>query len=67
MPETTKRIIYAQDDGTVAILSPAPTCTKTVEQIAEQDVPTGKSYQIIEESDIPTDRTYRNAWPYEES
>ena len=67
MADTTKRIIYAQDDGTVAILSPAPTCPKTVEEIAEKDVPTGKSYQIIDASDIPPDRTYRDAWTYEES
>ncbi len=67
MPDTTKRIIYAQDDGTVAILSPAPNCSKTLEEIAEKDVPTGKSYQIIDASDVPPDRTYRDAWTYEES
>lgn len=56
-----KRIIYATDDGGVAIIIPAD-CGLTIEQIAAKDVPAGKAYKIVDVSDIPTDRTFRNAW-----
>ena len=56
-----KRIIYATDDGGVAIIVPAD-CGLTIEQIAAKDVPAGKAYKIVDVSDIPTDRTFRNAW-----
>lgn len=57
-----KRIIYQNNEGSVAIIIPAPDCGLTVEQIAAKDVPTGKPYKIVDVSDIPTDRTQRNAW-----
>lgn len=56
-----KRIIYATDDGGVAIIVPAD-CGLTIEQIAAKDVPAGKAYKIVDVADIPTDRTFRNAW-----
>lgn len=56
-----KRIIYATDDGGVAIIVPAD-CGLTIEQIAAKDVPAGKPYQIVDADAIPSDRTWRNAW-----
>tara|TARA_R110000796_G_scaffold198708_1_gene315060 strand:+ start:492 stop:680 length:189 start_codon:yes stop_codon:yes gene_type:complete len=60
-----KRIIYTQDDGTVAVIVPTDECGLTVEQIAVKDVPTGKEYNIVDVADIPTDRTFRDAWTWE--
>ena len=59
-----KRIIYKQDNGTVAIIVPTPDAlqTMTIEEIARKDVPTGLPYKIIDVSEISSDRTFRNAW-----
>ena len=59
-----KRILYTQDDGTLAIIVPAD-CGLTIEEIAAKDVPAGKEYHIVNVSDIPSDRTFRNAWIWE--
>lgn len=59
-----KRIVYTQDDGTLAIIIPAD-CGLTIEEIAAKDVPAGKEYHIVNASDIPSDRTFRNAWTWE--
>lgn len=66
MSDTTKRIIYPDDEGGVIILIPAPECELTIEQIATKDVPAGKPYKIVNVADIPSDRTFRNAWEYQE-
>ena len=62
-----KVIVYTQDDETVAIVVPTPEAleTRTVEEIADKDVPTGKEYHIVEDSEIPSDRTFRDAWTWE--
>ena len=60
-----QRIVYTNDDGTVAVIVPADECGLTVEQIAVKDVPTGKKYHIVDVSEIPTDRTFRDAWTWE--
>ena len=60
-----KRIVYTNDDGTVAVIVPADECGLTVEQIADKDVPAGKEYHIIEDSEVPSDRTFRGAWTWE--
>ena len=60
-----QRIIYATDDGGVAVIVPVPNCGITIQEIAAKDVPPGKPYQIVSESEIPTDRTFRNAWTLE--
>ena len=67
MSDTTKRIIYKQDDGVAAIIVPATNCDLTVEQIAKKDVPTGYKYKIVEDSDVSSDRSFRNAWTVDES
>lgn len=63
-----KRIIYPQDNGIVAIITPTPEylADHTIEELAAKDVPAGKPYKIIDASDIPTDRTFRDAWEYTE-
>ena len=61
-----KLIIYPNDNGGVVVLTPAPECGLTIEEIAVKDVPEGKPYKIVNGSDIPTDRTFRNAWEYQE-
>lgn len=66
MANSDKRIIYTQDDGTIAIVIPADNCPLTVEQIRDKDVPSGKTSYIVDKSAIPTDRSFRNAWTYTE-
>jgi len=50
-----QRIIYKNDDGTIALVIPAPDCGLTIEQIALKDVPAGKPFKIINASDVPED------------
>ena len=64
MAVSDKRIVYMQDDGTVAIMIPTDECGLTVEQIQAKDVPDGKTSYIINASEVPTDRSFRNAWTY---
>jgi len=66
MSDTSKRIIYRNDDDGVSIIIPAENCDLTIDQIAAKDVPSGKHYTIINASEVPTDRTYRDAWTYED-
>ena len=56
------RIIYPNDNGGICILTPAPECGLSIEQIAAKDVPAGKPYKIVDAADIPADRTFRDAW-----
>lgn len=48
----------------MAIITPAPDCGMTIEQIAAKDVPEGVPFKIVEVSEIPADRTFRNAWEF---
>lgn len=66
MVDTTKRIIYQNDEGGVSIIVPSPGCEFTIEEIAAKDVPSGKPFKIVNVADIPSDRTFRNAWEYQE-
>ena len=61
-----KRIVYKNDDGTIAIVTPTAEWleTHTIEELAVKDVPDGKEYWIVDASEIPTDRTFRNAWEW---
>jgi|TARA_X000001388_G_C2152667_1_gene93013 hypothetical protein len=67
------RIIYAQSNGVLAVLVPAPKflnqLTGTDEEklihIANKDLPTGTKYEIVADDVPPSDRTFRNAWEYE--
>ena len=64
MANSDKRIIYSNDDGSIAIIIPADNCDLTVEQIQAKDVPSGKTSYIVDKSEVPTDRSFRNAWTY---
>mgnify|MGYP003132253710 FL=1 len=64
MANSDKRIVYMQDDGTVAIMVPTDNCGLTVEEIQAKDVPEGKTSYIIDKTEVPTDRSFRNAWTY---
>tara|TARA_B100000282_G_scaffold86617_1_gene60376 strand:- start:21 stop:224 length:204 start_codon:yes stop_codon:yes gene_type:complete len=67
MANSDKRIIYTNDDGSIAIITPADNCDLTVEQIQAKDVPAGISTSyIVNKSVVPTDRSFRNAWTYTE-
>ena len=61
-----QRIIYQNDTGGVAVLTPAD-CGLTIEQIAAKDVPTGKVYKIVDAADIPTDREWRDSWTVDDA
>ena len=64
----TKRIIYPNDNGGVAIVIPTEEylAEHTIEELIAKDVPLGKPYKIIDAADIPADWTFRNAWEYQE-
>ena len=64
-----KRIIYKEAGGNVVVITPAPEClqTKTIEEIAAKDVPSGLAYKIVDADDIPSDRTFRDAWTIADS
>lgn len=62
------RIIYKTDDGLAVIIpSDNALAEHTIQEIAEKDVPAGKSYKIVSVDDIPSDRTFRNAWEVDEA
>ena len=64
------KIIYAQENGTLAQMIPAPKFLAQLEgtdeekliHIANKDLPTGTPYEITDE-DL-SDRTFRMAWEY---
>tara|TARA_R100000278_G_C5390984_1_gene136081 strand:+ start:47 stop:247 length:201 start_codon:yes stop_codon:yes gene_type:complete len=64
MANSDKRIVYIEDDGSIAIICPSDKCQLTVEEIQAKDVPDGKTSYIVDTTTIPTDRTFRNAWTY---
>ena len=55
-------IVYPNDEGWLSIVSPAPECGLTIEEIAAKDVPAGKPYHIINEDQLPQDHTFFSAW-----
>ena len=61
-----KRIVYKNEDGTIAIIIPTPEWleTHTIEELATKDVPDGKEYWIVDASEIPSDGTFRDAWEW---
>lgn len=58
----TQRIIYPQQNGSVALIIPAPNCGLTVEEIARKDVPAGVPYLIVNNPDLPEDHSFFDAW-----
>jgi len=54
---TTKRLIWTEPSGYVAVLYPIEEIENCV-----KDVPAGLTYYTIEDSEIPTDTTFGLAW-----
>ena len=57
----TQRIIYTNEKGGVSVIVPAD-CGLSIQEIAEKDVPSGSTYEIVDIASIPSDRTFRGAW-----
>lgn len=57
-----QQIVYPQGDGSIAMITPAPNCGLTIEEIASKDVPAGLPYLIIDDAYIPSDHTFFAAW-----
>lgn len=53
------RIIYANLDGGLSVIIPAPGFT--LEQVLP-NVPEGADFEVVDVEDIPEDKTFRNAW-----
>lgn len=64
-----KVIIYKQDNGVLAIVTPTPEILTmySIEEVARKDVPFGKPYKIIDSSELPSDLSLRNAWTVDEA
>ena len=56
-------IIYNQDNGIPAVMTPTPECleTHTIQEIAIKDVPAGKPFKIVDSSELPQD-VPQEAW-----
>jgi len=65
----TKRIIYNQDNGVVAVIIPTQEALEqhSLDAIAKKDVPQGKPYKLVDATDIPSDRSQRDAWTVDEA
>lgn len=57
-----KRIIYQNENGGVALITPVVDCGIPVEEIARKDVPAGARFAILDTADVPTDFTFFDAW-----
>ena len=67
MANTSKRIIYIQGNGIVAVIAPSPNEKRSLDEIAKKDVPTGLKYKIVDVAEVSSDRTFRNAWEIDEA
>ena len=52
MAASDKRIVYVEDDGTLAVIVPADECGLTIEEIQTKDVPEGKTSYIVDVSEV---------------
>lgn len=59
-----KVIVYPNDTGGVAVLTPCLDCGLTVQQIAAKDVPPGKPFKIMNKADLPAHDEFFDAWEY---
>jgi hypothetical protein len=56
------RIVYVNDQGNLAVVTPVANCGLTLEEIISRSIPADKEYHVIDSSHIPTDRSFRGAW-----
>jgi hypothetical protein len=63
------RIIYNQDNGVVAIITPTQEALDAhgIQAIAIKDAPAGKPFKIVDAADIPSDRSARDAWTVDDA
>lgn len=57
-----QRLMYHDASGNLCIVIPAPGTGLSLAEIAQKDIPTGRTFVAVDEANVPTDRTYRNAW-----
>jgi hypothetical protein len=62
-----ERVVYATEDGGLAVIIPVPDCGLTVDEIAEKDVPTNVPFRIVGAHELPQDRMFREAWQFGET
>jgi hypothetical protein len=64
----TKCIIYNQDNGVPAVVTPTPECLQshTIMEIAIKDVPAGKLFKIVDASELPQNIP-QEAWTVDEA
>ena len=64
----TQVIVYNQDDGFPAVVTPTPECLQshTIQEIAVKDVPAGKPFAIVDVSQLPQDIP-QEAWVIDEA
>jgi hypothetical protein len=50
-----QKIIYIQDSGNAAVITPTPETLAQygIEAVAQKDVPAGKPYKILDASELP--------------
>lgn len=66
----TQVIIYNQDNGIPAVITPTPECLQTysILEIAIKDVPTGKKFKIVDASDLQSVADYpQESWTVDET
>ncbi len=54
-------ILFPNDNGGVAIITPAPEFANQIEAVANKDVPAGKPWRIVDDSTLPS-RDSRDRW-----
>jgi len=54
-------IIYQQENGLIAVVTPAPEFEDQLEWVAEKDVPPGKVWRVIDSSLLPS-RDIHDRW-----
>ena len=61
-------IIYSQDNGVPAIMTPTPEALEqhTIIEVAIKDVPAGKPFSIIDSSELPQEAP-QEAWIVDEA
>lgn len=57
-----KRIIYPNEIGGVALITPAMNCGLTVDEIARKDTPAGRPYLILDTTPELMDFLFFDAW-----